>query len=104
MKCFVLFQQFEYSTVDVVQLRFMQFHGLTSFQHMTIRCNSHHASVLGKANSVKGLIHLLGDSGNKIGSHLTTVDSGAYGVRLSEILLQCILKVQCLSNGLVIKI
>lgn len=84
IKRFFLFEQFEYSTVDVVQLRFMQFHSLTSFQHMTIRCTSHHASVLGTANSVKGLIHLVGDSGNKIGSHLTTMDTEAGGVRLSE--------------------
>lgn len=85
IKQFLSVRQLEYSTVDVVQLRFMQFHSLTSFQHMTIRCTSPHACVLGTANSVNDLIHLLGDSGNKIGSHLTTVHSGTGEVRPSEL-------------------
>ncbi|XP_075878700.1 collagen alpha-1(II) chain [Nelusetta ayraudi] len=69
-------KKLEYSGVDVVQLRFMQFHSLTSFQHMTIRCTSSQARLLGTVNSIKGSIHLLGDSGNEIGSRLTTVVSG----------------------------
>lgn len=81
MKQFLSVCQLEYSAVDVVQMRFMQFHSLTSSQHMTIRCTSSQASVLGTANSIKGWLHLLGDSGNEIGSRLTTVDSGDGEVR-----------------------
>lgn len=90
--------------MDVVQLRFMQFHSLTSYQHMTIRCTSSQASVLGTVNSIKGLIHLLGDSGNEIGSRLTTVDSGDGEVRLSELCNYFCLKVLCLIIDLEINI
>lgn len=101
MKQFLSAQQLEYSTVDVVQLRLMQYHSLTSFQHMTISCTSHYASVFGTANSVKDLIHLVGDSGNKIGSHLTTVDSGTGEVRLSKLCYNVVLKAWCLISDLV---
>lgn len=87
--------------MDVVQLRFMQFHSLTSLQHMTIRWSSNQASVLGTVHSVKGLIHLLGDSGSEIGSRLTTVDSGDGEVRLSELWNCSGLKVLCRMTDIV---
>lgn len=96
IKQFLFVRQLEYSDVDVVQLRFMQFHSLTSFQHMTIRCTSSQASVLGTANSMNGLIHLLGNSGKELGSRLITVNSGDGEVRFSELCNNFGLKVLCL--------
>ncbi|XP_074491464.1 uncharacterized protein LOC141767763 [Sebastes fasciatus] len=65
--------KFEYTGVDVVQLRFLRLHSHTSFQRMTVSCTANCSSTAGTADSAKRIIHYLGDSGEEIISHLTTV-------------------------------
>lgn len=74
--------------MDVVQLRFLQLHSLTSFQHMTIRCTANNSSGAGTTNSINRIIHFLGDSGIEIISHLTTVSRKDCEVRLKELVVK----------------
>ncbi|XP_031720169.1 collagen alpha-2(XI) chain-like [Anarrhichthys ocellatus] len=61
--------KFDYAGVDVVQLRFLRLHSHTSFQHMTVSCTANRR----RTNSANGILHILGDSGKEIISHISTV-------------------------------
>lgn len=74
-------RQFEYAGVGVVQLRFLRFHSRTSSQHMTVSCNGSQSSV-GKTNSTQRIIHLMGDSGKEITSHLISISRRDCEVRV----------------------
>ncbi|XP_008293644.1 collagen alpha-3(V) chain-like [Stegastes partitus] len=61
--------KFEYTGVDVVQLRFLRLHSHTSFQRITLSCAANRSS----AATAGRIIHLMGDSGEEIDSQLITV-------------------------------
>ncbi|XP_017160039.1 collagen alpha-2(XI) chain-like isoform X4 [Poecilia reticulata] len=58
--------EFEYTTVDIVQLRFLRFHSHTSFQHITLRCAGNQSSPTSTAGLAKWIVKLQGDSGKII--------------------------------------
>ncbi|XP_035033303.2 collagen alpha-2(XI) chain-like [Hippoglossus stenolepis] len=65
--------KFEYAGVDVVQLRFLRLHSHTSFQHMTVSWEVGPSCAATATNSTNWSIHILGDSGREIDSHLIRV-------------------------------
>ncbi|XP_034094493.1 collagen alpha-3(V) chain-like [Gymnodraco acuticeps] len=92
--------KFEYSGLDVVQLRFLRLHSLSSSQLLTLRCSENSSRSAGDTSSADHLVgdtpsadhlvgdtpsadHLVGDSGTEIPSHFTSVSRRGYEVEVS---------------------
>ncbi|XP_015254798.1 PREDICTED: collagen alpha-2(XI) chain-like [Cyprinodon variegatus] len=71
--------KFEYTTLDVVQLRFLRFHSQTSVQHITLRCTGNQSSPTTMASLT---VYLRGDSGQVIDSRLITASRKACEVEM----------------------
>ncbi|MEQ2274753.1 hypothetical protein XENORESO_009828 [Xenotaenia resolanae] len=65
--------KFEYTTVNVVQLRFLRFHSHASFQHITLKCTGNQSSPTATAGLASWIVNLRGDSGKIIDSRLIAV-------------------------------
>lgn len=72
--------QFEYTSVGLVQLRFLRFHSHTSSQHMTVSCTGRQFSV-GNTDLAQWIVHLTGDLGKEITSHFISMSMRECEVR-----------------------
>nr|XP_054608358.1 collagen alpha-3(V) chain-like [Nothobranchius furzeri] len=74
--------KFEYVSVDVIQLRFLWFHSLTLFQHFTLSSAANQSRTVPAANLSHWMVHLLGNSGKELDSHLIAVSKKSFEVHL----------------------